>query len=261
MADHKLRADQGGMASSVKPGDMGSIGRKGPATETQMGFSQNGVRATDTKTLGYIAKNDESPVNRLTAVSQLGERKDACAISALSDALKDDNPLIRQAAAYALGQIGDPIAIPALLKTWSLDGNRHVSWEAGSSLESINAALITADTKLRGSSDTLKERVEKSGLAQDDPLVVTANKWLSYAQAGKEGMTNEQKKAVSDSLYLMAARIFEIRESEIAISDPSVGLIISDSTHIARRLIQVQRDSFERKFGQPNAEAVDTVKF
>ncbi len=51
---------------------------------------------------------------RLSAALALGKKKDVTAVSALSQALKDQSGAVRAAAAAALGLVGDPLALPAL---------------------------------------------------------------------------------------------------------------------------------------------------
>lgn len=256
MANHILRSGREGGGSRAILGDLSSISKKSPEaeplrdspkTKPRGEASSDGFRHTDTETLKLLLKDDSS-MTRFMAATTLGERGDA-AIEALSEAvLNETNPLIRIAAADALGKIGEKPAIPALQKVYFLEKDQEVSWRAGSALDMINQASMDAETILRESAKKLKESV--ASLMQDDPLAALAAKWLSLAEAKKDGMTNKQKTALSGSLNQMTVRILEIKESERAIVNTAGGLVISGSEHIARMLVKVQRDQFERKFGK-----------
>jgi len=118
------------------------------------------VRTRATWALGYIKdakalealiqalKNDEIEYVRGGAASALGEIGDTIALEPLIHALKDKDEFVREQAAEALGEIGDARAVEPLIKA-TRSRVDELRWAAEDALESIGKPAVEPRRPLR----------------------------------------------------------------------------------------------------------------
>jgi putative membrane-bound dehydrogenase-like protein len=106
-----------------------------------------------------VAAGDASPLLRRQALRQLGERRDATALSVMQNRLQDDDPSVRFQAATGIGRVGNPTAVTALVETLA-DTDDWVRFAAFTALnriardhpavwEQVAGALRVADERVR----------------------------------------------------------------------------------------------------------------
>jgi len=94
------------------------------------------------------ALKDEDNDARGEAARALGYICDASAVPALIRVLKDEDRHVRKGAAEALGEIGDGRSVSALIESLK-DENVNVQWEAARALRNIGYEYLNTEDKVR----------------------------------------------------------------------------------------------------------------
>jgi HEAT repeat protein len=96
--------------------------------------------------MGRLMMGEEE--ERAEAAGKLGILRDARAVPALVNALKDHSKLVRGNAAWALGEIGDIGAVPALKQTLE-DEDQMIRQDASVALSKIETRNGPASARIR----------------------------------------------------------------------------------------------------------------
>jgi cyclophilin family peptidyl-prolyl cis-trans isomerase len=150
---------------------------------------------------------NSSASKRLIAVLAFGSHPDSNAISALAEALQDQNLSVRVAAAYALGQTRHIDAEKYLLRAW-VDNDVTPGY-------AILNSMILESTGKTGSAGSLKHMVEMSKLIPSDTLMLIGQARGIFqfmlrgivSEAGTQLMVERiEDKAIPEKVKLIASQ-------------------------------------------------------
>lgn len=173
---------------------------------------------------------------RMSAALALGKKKDASAIPALSQALKDSNVAVRAAAAAALGALGDSRALAALENAKKSEKDASVA----KSIDSAIAALKAGSSKKTKVIVSVAKLENKSGDSKVSSLFQTSMKNEVASLPGVEVVSSEKDAIATAEKRKLPTLALDARLTQLTKSNAGQDVAVAANVEILIRKIPEQ---------------------